>query len=493
MTVSSTSLRRSFFPGSAEPPDEFAYDWLVFTSADVLVYFIDVLGAPTLLVEGTHYDVAINPDQNAAPGGVVTITDTAYLPVTPAALLILGDIQETQLVGLPNTGPWNPRVVEKALDKLTAIVQEHTETLSRVATFPVHEQITMPQSYGDLVSRSNKSLGFNADGDLVAGGDFVSTGIPVSGFMQTVLDDGSAAAALGTLGFTAFALTMRDDADASASLSTLGFSTFFKTLVDDATAGDVLTSLGFSAFAKTLVDDTSAGAYMTTLGLTPFGQGLVQLADAAALIAFLGLGTMGFQNASAVAITGGSITGITDLAVADGGTGASTAADARANLGSGAAGDAVFVAATAAVARAAIGAVNIAGDTFTGDVSLADNLLVRPTFKDYAYEQNAAASAGGVLTLDLTTGNAFSAVLAENITAFVLSNAPATGFFGEVYLALQQAAIGGPFTATYGAAFKFPGGTDHTMSAGANAIDVLHFKTLDSGVTWLVDFQKGYA
>jgi hypothetical protein len=36
------------------------------------------------------------------------------------------------------------------------------------------------------------------------------------------------------------------------------------------------------------------------------------------------LGTMAYQDASAVAITGGTITGITDLAVADGGTGAST-------------------------------------------------------------------------------------------------------------------------------------------------------------------------
>ena len=38
----------------------------------------------------------------------------------------------------------------------------------------------------------------------------------------------------------------------------------------------------------------------------------------------LGLGTIATQAANSVAITGGSIAGITDLAVADGGTGTST-------------------------------------------------------------------------------------------------------------------------------------------------------------------------
>ena len=47
----------------------------------------------------------------------------------------------------------------------------------------------------------------------------------------------------------------------------------------------------------------------------------------------LGLGTIATQAANNVSITGGSVTGITDLAVADGGTGASDAATARTNLG----------------------------------------------------------------------------------------------------------------------------------------------------------------
>ena len=47
----------------------------------------------------------------------------------------------------------------------------------------------------------------------------------------------------------------------------------------------------------------------------------------------LGLGSIAVQESSNVVITGGKITGITDVAVSDGGTGASTTSDARTNLG----------------------------------------------------------------------------------------------------------------------------------------------------------------
>ena len=82
------------------------------------------------------------------------------------------------------------------------------------------------------------------------------------------------------------------------------------------------------------------------------------------------LGTMATQNANAVAITGGSITGITDLAVADGGTGAGTADGALTNFGATTVGKAVFTAADAAAARTATGTV-IGTDVQAYDADLA--------------------------------------------------------------------------------------------------------------------------
>jgi len=64
------------------------------------------------------------------------------------------------------------------------------------------------------------------------------------------------------------------------------------------------------------------------------GTNTTQIATTAFVYNITGnLGTMSQQNANAVAITGGSITGITPLALVDGGTGSSTAAGARTNLG----------------------------------------------------------------------------------------------------------------------------------------------------------------
>jgi len=100
--------------------------------------------------------------------------------------------------------------------------------------------------------------------------------------------------------------------------------------------GGTITSSGTISLANTAVSAGSYGSASVVPTFTVDAQGrLTSAANATIAIpntAVSGLGTISTQNANNVSITGGSITGITDLAVADGGTGASSASAARVNL-----------------------------------------------------------------------------------------------------------------------------------------------------------------
>lgn len=88
----------------------------------------------------------------------------------------------------------------------------------------------------------------------------------------------------------------------------------------------------FLAFDSLGNPTASSGATSTGTTFGATGEDLAATATPALARSVLELGTMATQAASSVAITGGSITGITDLAVADGGTGASTGAGAYNNI-----------------------------------------------------------------------------------------------------------------------------------------------------------------
>jgi hypothetical protein len=164
--------------------------------------------------------------------------------------------------------------------------------------------------------------------------------------------------------------------------------------------------------------------------LSAFGQSLGLSANAAAARSTLGLGTIATQADSSVSITGGSITGITDLAVADGGTGASTAANARTNLGAGAVGGAVFIAATANAAQQAMDTeVGVDVQAYDADLGalagLATNGMIARTGAGTASVRTITAGSGiSVANGDGVAGNPTitSTDVLENVSAATIAS-----------------------------------------------------------------------
>ena len=119
--------------------------------------------------------------------------------------------------------------------------------------------------------------------------------------------DQSSTTKLGTASIADDAITYAKVQNVTATDRLLGRST--------ANAG-VIEEIVCTAAGRALLDDLSAAAQRTTLGL---GTIALLNADGATL--------------TNLTITSGTITGITDITIADGGTGASDAANARVNLG----------------------------------------------------------------------------------------------------------------------------------------------------------------
>lgn len=225
MTVSATARRAGPYSCNGATV-AFSFSFKVFADADVQVIKTDSSGVQTVLTLTTNYTVSRNADQENNPGGTITTVATYAAGNT---ITIIGAVAYTQTADITNASGFFPEVVENALDRVTILAQQLKELFARVISFPASDSAPS----GELVTAANRAskwLAFDSSGNPIASVSAPGTAI-ISAFMETVLDDASAAAARTTLGAfddslaSTFARTYLDDTTQAATRTTLGVGT----------------------------------------------------------------------------------------------------------------------------------------------------------------------------------------------------------------------------------------------------------------------------
>lgn len=302
--------------------------------------------------------------------------------------------------------------------------------------------------------------------------------------------------------------------------------------------GDMAIVYADGAGATAAVTDITAQFDLSDAGGLLASNNLSDLDNASTSRTNLGLGSIATQDSSSVTITGGSVTGITDITVADGGTGASDAATARTNLGvsigtdvqaydaglNDIAGLAVtdgnfvvgdganWVAESGDTAIASLGITATAAelnklDGYTGNLADLNRLDVTTEgtseaskvvtadsngdvnfseevkAKSYTETFSSVSSSSNTTTFDLETANVFSTTLSE-ATTFSFTNPPASGTAVSFIVKIIQDSGGNAYSVTFPTSVDWPLGSDPALTTDASAVDVLVFLTHDGGTTY---------
>jgi hypothetical protein len=241
--------------------------------------------------------------------------------------------------------------------------------------------------------------------------------------------------------------------------------------------------------------DNSGATFVQDINLDGFGHvtGAASVTVTPSLIGAPQNDGTGASGSWGISITGTALNVTGTVAVANGGTGATDAAQALNNLGLTATATELNYTdgVTSAIQTQLDAKAPLASPVFTGNVDVGGDLTVGGTIDNATLEayKEKITTVGTVSTstynIDTSLSNLFDITLGNNVT-FTFTNPPSSGFSRPVVIILRQDGTGNR-TATFTGA-KYTEGQLPTLSTGAADIDVLTFFTIDSGTSWFGTF-----
>ncbi len=212
MTVSATSSRIAHSGNGATTA--FAVPFAFYAASDLTVTErIVATGAETTKTLNTDYTVS------GGAGATGTVTATTAPPAS-VQWIIRRQLPITQEIDYTPNDSFPAQSHEEGLDRAAMRDQQLDEELDRAIKFPATDSAALSTELPSSVSRASRYLAFDASGQPIASaGPTGSSAIPVSAFMETVLDDASASAARTTLGLGAAAVANTGTSSGNVPLS----------------------------------------------------------------------------------------------------------------------------------------------------------------------------------------------------------------------------------------------------------------------------------
>lgn len=162
MTVPATSRRAGPFLGNGSTT-AFPFTFKTTDATEVQVVKL-VSGIETALVKDSDYTVTLNVDQDATPGGTITYPIVGDPLATGETLTIAGQVPYSQDTDLPTGGKYAAQVVENALDRIVAQVQQLAEENERSLRLPLSSASASTEL---PAPEANKFIGWNETADAL--------------------------------------------------------------------------------------------------------------------------------------------------------------------------------------------------------------------------------------------------------------------------------------------------------------------------------------